>query len=536
MIDGLNHCLTKIESNLYQVSQQYNKFLFIDSEVLKSDLDLLNNLTVIHEISQVQLDHIKKLQQEINKLLNCERILNKTQEQNFIFATHNQYAEVYGKFHKDSSWKNSACTPISGHFVLETLQCGKVPESLDDVMEKGQKLMSQLMQKTPPQQGTHFEFEEVLKENAFGGLQQCDTTIKKMRNNPFICSLNLLEGEKAFEKIFHHLKECIEQEKLSCAGTVLTHLGASYAVVLFQDSKVVFFDSHGDRTLTSCNEAYVAQFKEIDSAIVFLKKKFSISEDSSDFEAIMQMTPVRYIESRSFINSNKNNEIYYKETNINLTNFDSDSLFIDKDVESLKDMIRMLGEGEEGFFNACSMIINLQNSMSVFSMTGQDPISIGDRLYFHMYSIHKNEEPNKLYFSLNYGSEAFQNNSTPLEKTRCAQRVFAELVLQRIEECISKEDTQVMRNYLKDLEGIVLNEKDFPNIQNLAHELFIQLYWRYLEARERNPQLVDPQHEAFKGDFGRVAFENTGNIAIDRSFKLDVIQALKQRLKEVWKI
>ena len=197
----------------------------------------------------------------------------------------------------------------------------------------------------------------------------------------------------------------------------------------------------------------------------------------------------------------------------------------------------MLAKGEEGFFNACDAIANLQKSQCIFSMTSQDPSSVGDRLYFHMYFIHKNEESNKLYNGSNYGAEAFQTNSTSLEKTRCAQRTLVELLLQKLEESIRNKDTTAMCHYLKDLEEMTLDGKDLPDsAKNPAYELFSILYSQYLKAWEQNSQLVHPHNEAFKGDFGRVAFENSGKFTIDLHFKLGAIAILKQNLQQAWKI
>jgi hypothetical protein len=180
-----------------------------------------------------------------------------------------------------------------------------------------------------------------------------------------------------------------------------------------------------------------------------------------------------------------------------------------------------------------------EGKKSIFQMSGADLRHIGDRPFFHLYFIHKNEAPEILKDDMEYGGKAFAGaipGTTHLERARCMSRAIVELALENIEDAINFENGELLVRSLDILEEIELNEKDrAEGHKNFAHQLFGAFYHAHVAARNGNGSLIDPSDSRFQGDFGRHAFR--GNyVGVDPAIKLQVIAQVRNALKEVWKL
>jgi hypothetical protein len=465
-----------------------------------------------------------------------------SQEQLFLIRT-NQYSDTYNQFYQGQPYKRSACTPIAGHFVLETLR-GKKSDALNDIMIKGHKINARLMQEHPPQHGEHFEFIDILQEKEFSGLQQAEIPPALFENDPLLFNIDLLKGANSFKEKLKLLSALKDQNKVNTIGAVLTARGESYGVVMFSPKEIVFFDSHGHQPLTQHNTAYAVIFKDIEQASQFLANRMPVVEGVEDLNYnTCTITPV-CLKKPTIKNPTINGDIQLDlgDQNIDLPIVETRPRINHELQHSIvafrNNVVEALAQkNEEGFFEATAQIAELSLRKALFAMTESEPTSIGDRIFFHMYHIHRVESPEKLDGSWDYGTKAFQESASPEERLRAAQRVCIELALTGLEDAITAQDSFTLRQYLDLLEGLNLHENDLPKgTKNIVHALFGKLYFHYKEAAESNKTLVHPHDDAFNGDFGRNAFRENTKITIDPQFKLDVIKQLRNELKQTWRI
>ncbi len=180
-----------------------------------------------------------------------------------------------------------------------------------------------------------------------------------------------------------------------------------------------------------------------------------------------------------------------------------------------------------------------EGKKSIFQMSGTAYRAIGDRPFFHLYFIHKNEAPEKLKEDMEYGGKAFAGvfpETTHEERARCVSRAIVELALENIEGAINFDNGELLVRSLDILEKVKLNEKDrAEGHENVAHQLFGAFYLAHVAARIDNNSLVDPSDSKFKDDFGRHAFRGSYD-GVDPAIKLQVIAQVRNALKEVWNL
>ena len=172
-----------------------------------------------------------------------------------------------------------------------------------------------------------------------------------------------------------------------------------------------------------------------------------------------------------------------------------------------------------------------------FKISSGTPQNVVERIYFHLYFIHKKETPRKLKNDPNYGSKAMTGEypASNNERMRAIQRTIAEIALHNLEEAINTEGLRDDKIALIILEGLQMSTDDTPREQNnLVYALFKLMYDLHREARKHNPLLINPDDSRFKGDFGRNAFFHAHGI--NPKTKIDAINALRKDLKAVWSV
>ncbi len=222
----------------------------------------------------------------------------------------------------------------------------------------------------------------------------------------------------------------------------------------------------------------------------------------------------------------------------------------DKIIISLQKTIEALSLGtKEGYYLAIEEIGHLneipfrENEHEV-ETKGK---TLGDRIFFHLYLIHKKESPHLINPSdMNYGSTAFQTKGgcTAMEKSRAAQRVLADILVSGLEHSFRQGDMGIFTQVLDMLEGMKLDARDMPpGIKNLTHGLFGKMYKDYLKAYEQkdcnagyDSSWVHPHDSVFHSDFGRNAFIGDAYSAVPFDFKLQVIKEFVKSIKENWGI
>ncbi len=188
---------------------------------------------------------------------------------------------------------------------------------------------------------------------------------------------------------------------------------------------------------------------------------------------------------------------------------------------------------------AVTTLAALEQTKAMFQMSGRDQRSIGDRPFYHIYLIHKNDAPGKLKDDMEYGSKAFAGTyeATPEERQRAVQRTIVELALENIEDAINFENGELLVHALNLLEETKLATKDQANArENAAHLIYGDFYNAHIAARNGNPSLVNPNDGQFGGDFGREAFRRVNLDGVDPAIKLQVIGNLRNALKAAWKV
>lgn len=222
----------------------------------------------------------------------------------------------------------------------------------------------------------------------------------------------------------------------------------------------------------------------------------------------------------------------------------------DHDKESLREYIKELEravhflkhDNQNAVDNAVAILNSLFQSQSsyVFAMSGMESILIASRPFFHLYHIHKNEDPSLLKDDKDYGYKAFLGThdsftATNAQRSQALKRTIAELALAGLEDAMHLEAAHGATVFLNILEKTELQRDDLPKGMNIAHALFDTLYRLHTQARKSNPNLIDPNLSRFNEDFGRAAFP----LFIDGPVKKDKLQAIEEirgALKTAWKV
>jgi hypothetical protein len=209
-------------------------------------------------------------------------------------------------------------------------------------------------------------------------------------------------------------------------------------------------------------------------------------------------------------------------------------------MNKLKNVLAMLQEGSNSQrVQAVTTLAGLEQTKAMFQMSGMEQRSIGDRPFYHIYHIHKNEAAEKLKDDMAYGSKAFAGTyeATTEERQRAVQRTIVELALENIEDAINFAKGELLVQALNLLEETKLAPKDQANgMENAAHLIYGDFYHSHVAARNGNSSLVDPHGAQFNGDFGRDAFRRVNLDGVDAAIKLQVIGNLRTALKAAWKV
>jgi hypothetical protein len=536
--------------SIFEQLQQINEELFLENS---KDI---GNLAEIAKTTITQIRSQTKNKETIQLLSRAEeqlQILNTTGElfvnmgthpvlltppaqTSFIFASNNQYSAEFDKFYKGQPFKRSACTSIAGYFVIETLQ-GKGGDGLNDIMAQGQKTNARIMQERPPQFGEHFEFLDIMNEKEFADLRQVDIPHAIFENYPLLFNVDLLKGANAFKEMLQLLNELKDHNKIKEIGTVFTARGESYGIVILAAGEIVIFDPHGHQPLTNDHRAYAVVFEDIEKAAQFLIQRIPVIQEVENLHYNTGViTPVCLKEHHLADKKRDLSDLILEPPVVDVVSPADDESQVSA-MGFYKIVQALAKKSKEGFDEATGYIADLSLQKCLFAMTEKKPTNITDRIFFHIYHIHRVESPQKLDGSSNYGTKTFQNgHASPEERLRAAQRAFIEIAFAGIEDAINTRDKVTLRQFSDLLEGLNLHENDLPKGKNIAHYLFERLYFHYKDAAESNHTLTHPHDWAFKGDFGRNAFRDEVEIVIDPQFKLDVVKQVRNELKHIWRM
>ncbi len=211
-------------------------------------------------------------------------------------------------------------------------------------------------------------------------------------------------------------------------------------------------------------------------------------------------------------------------------------------VQLQKAICALSKRSNEGFYESLEWISDLNKTEVSFPMTELCEQGIAERIYFHLCTIHKNENPSKInQKDLNWGFTAFEQvdgNTTHDEKLRAVQRAHIELLLHVLGRFLDDPfKKHLVPEVLDMMEALQLNEKDLPNgKKNLACFLFETVHSKYSLAQKRDTSLLSPSDDCFQGDFGRGAFKGETSEIVSLQFKLDALKEVTNSLKQTWKI
>ncbi len=212
-------------------------------------------------------------------------------------------------------------------------------------------------------------------------------------------------------------------------------------------------------------------------------------------------------------------------------------------VQLLQTSINALSQlSDEGVYQSIEGISSLNGIKFSFSLNKPCEQEIADRIYFHLYNIQKNENPQKINpEDLNWGCTAFQDvggETTHEERLRAVQRVQMELLIFLTASLMHSGDKDDMiPKVVMMMEELKLHPKDLPmGKKNLAHFLFEAVFSIYSEIQKKEPQLLNPCDPLFKGDFGRQAFASDVGKELHADLKLGALQEVLESLIRAWQI
>ncbi len=172
-----------------------------------------------------------------------------------------------------------------------------------------------------------------------------------------------------------------------------------------------------------------------------------------------------------------------------------------------------------------------------FKTLEKGSMNIAFRPNYHLYLIHKKEQPQLLKADLLYGNKAMVGayNATNEERSRAFARTALEAALEGLEKAVVQGDEEEIARFLGILDSLKLDARDLPvQVTQLGKQiLFGQFYHLHKAARAKRADLVDPDHNQFKNDFGNVAFKGVAN-GIDPTIKIQAIQKVREELERVW--
>lgn len=214
-----------------------------------------------------------------------------------------------------------------------------------------------------------------------------------------------------------------------------------------------------------------------------------------------------------------------------------------KPIQKLQQILTCLSAGSvTGLEDALCALVILESKgiEKSFTISSEKKSNIADRPCFHLYFIHKNENPQRRFQDNKYGNNAMAGvyPTSNVDRSRAFQRTIVELALEELKDAVSfAQPEDVIKDLLELLEKkIPLDTQDMPKeSKNLAHTLFKIMYEKHYEKQKTNSFLISPNDPRFQGDFGRKAFSSTTK-GIDSTIKIEAINSLCMKLKEAWKI
>jgi hypothetical protein len=183
------------------------------------------------------------------------------------------------------------------------------------------------------------------------------------------------------------------------------------------------------------------------------------------------------------------------------------------------------------------VILESKVTKVAFKISSNTPSLVSLRPCYHLYFIHKNEQPELLVEDLHYGTNAMAgiHPATNEQRSRAIQRTIVELALEGLEDAINFGAGDTISAMMKTLEEMQMNAADLLQDQNIAHVLFGSMYTLHCAARETNPLLINPSDSQFNNDFGRNAFSSAAD-RINLETKIAAIGEIRQALKVAWKV
>lgn len=203
-----------------------------------------------------------------------------------------------------------------------------------------------------------------------------------------------------------------------------------------------------------------------------------------------------------------------------------------KQVEALENLISLLQkDGDENFAQAMMKWEELgESDLTVrFQLTKGRLALVADRMCYHLYCIHKGEQPALLVPDIEYGKKAMAGifPATNADRIRAVQRTLAEAILEGLEDALNFEDENELRTLLLILETLELDPRDALPRGNLAKELF-----QTLVAKHYMNSGCSLSNES---DLGRWAFYQ-GRPPFQIETKVEAIQMIREMLGTAWKL
>lgn len=335
--------------------------------------------------------------------------------------------------------------------------------------------------------------------------------------------------------------------------SAIIRFGERHLIVsMDQDSIIYFFNPYGEKERSN-NCPYVAAYKDLDQASIFLSEVLAIQIQEHPFNGAINISAIcdttefldnackKYFSKDSSLPDDPSSD----ETHIpfslpTMENVAPPIFHLQKAIDQLSVCT------EEGFFLALDAISKIDQFKFCSPINGDQDKAILDRIFFQLYHIHNKETPSKIdRTDTSWGTNAFQSDelSTPEEKLRAAQRVQVETLMFVLDHMLKSpkqndpEAVAIMALYFGSLESLNLHPNDLPKgHKNLAHQLFGTVYNNYLAAWEKNKTMTHPHDKCFKNDFGRNAFIGEAQNLIPVEFKIQALQEVIRSLKDAWKI
>jgi len=321
--------------------------------------------------------------------------------------------------------------------------------------------------------------------------------------------LELKEENKIseFKDTFQHIKAQLIHDPSNCYDAVRSHVRD----VRQYKNKTYFFSKAAEKELRAHLELLEELLKKFE--LDFEEKSSRVSSWARAQSKVTISNSLNTNNSSSSARTTRNNELSLLLT--------MKSLLALLQTESASPQLIEV--------NSTLCQLDFEGKTSVFSMSGNDQLSIGNRPFFHLYFIHKNETPEIVKDDREYGRKAFSEiyPATNHERFRSVQRTIVELALETIEEAINADDQEKQLICLDLLETIKLDVKDRANgHENAADHLYHAFGQLFIPTPRNYPSSIDT--------LDRASFH--GAKGIDPAIKIQAVQQVRHAMKAAWKL